>query len=187
MEIPFQIFAGSDTTATAIRSTMLHIMTTPHVYNALIKEIQDGIEQGVISNPITNEQGKKLPYLQAVIYEGLRMNAPFTGLVAKKVPEGGDTLNGLFVPSGTRIAHSIWSVLRNRAIFGEDVELFRPERFLISDTAKCAELKNTVELVFGYGRWRCAGVSVAFLELNKVFVQVSYTKLDALSRNFVRR
>lgn len=164
---------------------MLRIMTAPHVYQALLKEIEDGIEQGAISEPITNEEAKKLPYLQAVIYEGLRMHAPFTGIVAKEVPKGGDTLNGLFVPGGTRIAHSTWSVLRSRASFGDDFDLFRPERFLIADDAKRMELKNTVELVFGYGRWRCAGQSVAFLELNKVFVQVSYVKIDAVLVQFV--
>ncbi|KAH8673733.1 cytochrome P450 [Xylariales sp. PMI_506] len=172
MEIPFQIFAGSDTTATAIRVTMLYIITTPRVYAALTREIEDGVSRGVISSPVTNEEAKKLPYLQAVIYEGLRMNAPFTGLLAKEVPAGGDTLNGLFVPAGTRIAHSTWSLLRNQSVFGEDSELFRPERFLISDAHRATEMRNTVELAFGHGRWKCSGQAIALLELNKVFVEL---------------
>ncbi|KAI1842663.1 hypothetical protein JX266_011125 [Neoarthrinium moseri] len=172
MEVPFQIFAGSDTTATAIRSTMLHIVTSPRVYSTLVNEIMGGIKSGAISSPIANDEAKRLPYLQAVIYEGLRMNAPFTGLLAKEVPAGGDTINGLFVPAGTRIAHSIWSVLRSRDVFGDDAELFRPERFLTTDDSKRLELKSTVELAFGFGRWKCSGQSVAFLELNKVFVEL---------------
>lgn len=31
-----------------------------------------------------------------------------------------------------------------------------------------------MEMVFGYGRWMCAGNTVAFTELNKIFVEVSY-------------
>ena len=35
--------AGSDTTATAIRTTMLYIMTTPRIYTKLLQEISDAI------------------------------------------------------------------------------------------------------------------------------------------------
>jgi len=107
-----------------------------------------------------------------VIFEGLRIHAPFTGLIAKEVPAGGDTIHGEFVPGGTRIAHNTWAVLRRADIFGQDAELFRPERWLDSDTAKIDSMQRTTELVFGHGRWGCAGKIVAFLELNKVFVEV---------------
>lgn len=33
-------------------------------------------------------------------------------------------------------------------------------------------MERVTELVFGYGRWGSAGKSVAFTELNKVFVEV---------------
>jgi hypothetical protein len=33
-------------------------------------------------------------------------------------------------------------------------------------------MRRVAELVFGYGRWGCAGKMIAFLELNKVFVEV---------------
>lgn len=35
-------------------------------------------------------------------------------------------------------------------------------------------MTTVVEMVFGYGRWMCAGNTVAFTELNKIFVEVSY-------------
>jgi len=63
-EALFQILAGSDTTATAIRATLLHIITTPRVYQALKKEISEGIRYGKISKPITYDEARKLPYLQ---------------------------------------------------------------------------------------------------------------------------
>lgn len=67
-EALFQIIAGSDTTATAIRATVLYIITTPHVYQALKNEIAHGIRDGNISNPITYDEAKKLPYLQVCQY-----------------------------------------------------------------------------------------------------------------------
>lgn len=58
------IIAGSDTTASAIRVTMLHIMTCPQVYNKLKEEIRDAVIGGKVSSPIKFEEAKGLPYLQ---------------------------------------------------------------------------------------------------------------------------
>ncbi|ORY58587.1 cytochrome P450 [Pseudomassariella vexata] len=171
-EALFQIIAGSDTTATAMRGTMLNLMTAPHAYYTLQQEIDDAIAKGAVSNPAKADEGRQLPYLQAVIYEGLRINIPFSGLVSKKVPPRGDTILGHFVPGGTRIGHSTLSVQRSKSVFGDDADLFRPERWLHVNTETLNELKQHVELVFGYGRWGCSGKSVAFMELNKVYIEL---------------
>jgi cytochrome P450 len=39
-------------------------------------------------------------------------------------------LNGLFVPGGTRIGWCPWGICRNQKTFGEDADVFRPERWL---------------------------------------------------------
>lgn len=91
----------------------------------------------------------------------------------KEVPPGGDIIDGKFVPEGVRIASSNWAMTHKKSLFGQDAELFRPERWLEADETRAAEMRRTVELIFGYGRWTCAGKSIAFLELNKIFVEVS--------------
>ncbi|KAK1676158.1 cytochrome P450 [Colletotrichum godetiae] len=171
-EVLFQIVAGSDTTATAIRTTLLNLMTSPLAYCTLRSEIATAITQGHISSPITSEESKTLPYLQAIIYEGLRMCAPFTGLCAKETPAGGDTIDGRFIPGGTRIAQNVWGTLRRVDVFGKDADLFRPERWIEADEATKDKMQKTTEFAFGYGRWGCAGKNVAFLELNKVFFEL---------------
>lgn len=100
------------------------------------------------------------------------MQIPFSGLVMKEVPPGGDTIDGHFVPAGTRIAHNTLAVQRRRDIFGDDADVFQPERWLGIDAERRQLMMQTTELVFGYGRWGCSGKPVAFLELNKVFVEV---------------
>ncbi|KAJ0304863.1 hypothetical protein COL516b_005640 [Colletotrichum fioriniae] len=115
---------------------------------------------------------KEEPDMLAIIYEGLRMCAPFTGLCAKEVPAGGDTIDGRFIPGGTRIAQNVWGTLRRVDVFGKDADLFRPERWIEADAATRDKMQKTTELAFGYGRWGCAGKNVAFLELNKVFVEL---------------
>lgn len=67
-----QVIAGSDTTATAIRSTMLYIITTPRVYQRLKEDIRSAMASGNASSPITNVEAKRLPYFQVSNDSGLR-------------------------------------------------------------------------------------------------------------------
>lgn len=118
-----------------------------------------------------------MPYLQSVIKEGLRIWPPAVGLMAKKVPPDGDTINGMYVPGGTRIGYGGFSVLRNKKIWGEDADVFRPERWLEGEKIKDLEL--ALEVVFNAGRYQCLGKNVALMELNKVFVEVSLSSSDS--------
>lgn len=173
-EALLQIVAGSDTTATAIRATLLHIISSPKAHRALQAEIDAGIASGAISSPIKDSEARKLPYLQACIKEGLRIWPPVTGVMTKTVPEGGDTLDGYFVPGGTEVGYNAWGLQRIKSIYGDDVSMFRPERWLEAGPDQLKEMTRTVELVFVYGKWQCPGKDVAAIELNKVFVEVSY-------------
>ncbi|KAK6200812.1 hypothetical protein LQW54_009476 [Pestalotiopsis sp. IQ-011] len=170
-ETLIQIVAGSDTTATAIRSTMLYLMTTPRVYSRLGAEIREAVASGV-SKPITVDQAKKLPYLQAVIWEGLRMRPPAIYGFYKVIPPGGDHIQGKFIPGGTAVGFNMPAMMRQERIFGSDVQLFRPERFLECSEHKKTEMSRTVDLAFGYGRWMCAGKTLALVELHKIFFEL---------------
>lgn len=147
---------------------MLHLMTNPRVFAALRAEIDDS----QTSSPIKTAEAKKLPYLQAVIKEGLRIFPPVTGLMSKVVPPGGDTINSLYIPEGTKIGYCAWGVFRDKKIWGEDADVFYPERWLEGSSEKIQMQESTLELIFGYGRWQCLGKNVAMIELDKVFVEV---------------
>jgi cytochrome P450 len=131
------------------------------------------IRNAPISNPITNAEARKLSYLQAVIKEGLRIYPPVAGLMLKEVPAGGDTVKGFYVPEGTEIGWSTLGLMRNVKIWGEDADVFRPERWFEGTPEEIRRKEMDVEMVFGYGRYQCLGKNVAYLELNKVFVEVS--------------
>lgn len=47
-------------------------MTTPRVYVKLKAEIKAALDEGTVTSPIQMDQALNLPYLQAVVYEGLR-------------------------------------------------------------------------------------------------------------------
>jgi cytochrome P450 len=168
--------AGSITTAAAIRYTLLALISTPAAYASLQKEIDDNVASGRISTQIiTDAEAQALPYLQAVICEGLRMWPPTTGLGSKQVPKGGDVICGYRVPEGTQIAHNFSGVMRLKSIWGEDADVFRPERWLEAGAEGEGRLKvmnSVVDLDFGSGKYQCLGKRIALMELNKIFFEV---------------
>jgi cytochrome P450 len=171
-ETVVQIIAGSDTSATAIRSTLLFIITNPLVYRRLQAEIDAGIKDGSISSPITHEEARKLPYLQACIREGLRLWPPATA-VLPKISTKDQVVCGVHIPAGTHVGWAPFSYLRNKETFGDDADLFKPERWLDIDPAKYRAMDQTVMMEFASGsRWECLGKTVAQIELNKTYVEV---------------
>jgi cytochrome P450 len=101
------------------------------------------------------------------------MRPPAPGLYPKSVPPQGDVIHGKYIPGGTAIGMNTGSLVRSKTLFGEDAHFFRPERFVKADDAKRAEMERNTEMVFGYGRWMCAGKPVAFMEIHKVLFEVS--------------
>ena len=153
-------------------ATVLHIASSPQTYNKLIAEIDAAETAHQKSSPIISDaQARTLPFLQACIKEGLRIQPPSSGLALKETPPGGDTICGVFVPEGTRVGVSSWAMQRSKTVFGPDADTFRPERWL-EDGPRRRDMDRSVELVFASGRYTCLGRPLALLELNKFFVEV---------------
>ena len=94
------VAAGSDTTALSLSTVIYHLAKKPEKRKILRQELQDCERKGLISAPITYKESQKLPYLQAVIKEALRIH-PATGqMLARIVPDGGAWLCGRFFPAG---------------------------------------------------------------------------------------
>lgn len=94
------IFAGSDTTSITLNAIFYYVLKDEGVLRRLRCEIDEAIQTGQASDPITFTQAQKLPYLQAVIKEGMRMHSA-TGLpMWRVVPKGGAILSGVLFPAG---------------------------------------------------------------------------------------
>ncbi len=123
--------AGSDTTATAVRAIFLFLMTNPRVLGKLRTEISESLGAFKLGSPmISDTQARAMPYLQAVVREGLRMHPPVVGLQSKEVPHGGDRWKGAYLPAGTNVSYCYWGMMRRADIWGNDASEFRPERWL---------------------------------------------------------
>ena len=82
----------------SLTAAIFYLATSPQVFNKLRAEIQHAENDSGLDDPITFEQAQKLPFLQAVIKEALRL-WPATGLpMWRVVQEPGATIAGKFFP-----------------------------------------------------------------------------------------
>lgn len=170
-----QILAGADSAATCIRMTLLFLLVNPRAYQNLRTEISCFIKAGKVSFPVVrNNEASKMPYLQACIKESLRLWVPLNGLNTKVAPAEGIEVKGIHIPGGTEVAHAHHSMMRRREIFGENADIFYPERWLGDCGDALQKRREDVwHLSFSHGRFACLGKPIALMELNKVFVEVS--------------
>ena len=184
-EIFEQILAGSDTTASGLRVIMLYTMTHPRVYAKLQSEIDAVVKAGkapLSPGVISDSTARQLPYLGAVVREAFRVHPPVVNLFPRVVPKGGDTVTvdgkSYYLPGGATIGYAAWSMHRNnKALYGEDAHVFRPERWLIPDSdldgkERLARMIKTNDMIFGYGRWQCLGKAIAMIEIHKTVFEL---------------
>jgi cytochrome P450 len=171
------IGAGSDTTAITLSSIFYHLMKHPLSFQRLRDEIDTAAKEGRISDPIKFSEAQDLPYLQAVMKEGLRIH-PATGLPMQRlVPAEGITISGYFIPAGSSVGINAWAAHRNTQVFGADAEEWRPERWL---EGRNGEMEKYF-FSFGMGSRTCIGKNISLLEMSKLVPQLVrnfYFELD---------
>lgn len=133
------IFAGSDTTAIAMRSIVDNLLRHPEAKAKLRAELDKAVEEGQLDWPVRYAQASKLPFFTACVKEGMRLH-PSVGLhLPRIVPAGGCQIAGQYFPAGSCVGVNPTVLHRNEAIFGEKPNEFRPERWL--DAAKVSEME----------------------------------------------
>jgi cytochrome P450 len=152
--------------------TMLALLTNPPVYSKLQAEIDAYYADKPSDHIISYSDTKTLPYLQAVIREGMRLWPPAAGLMTKEVPKGGDILHGHFLPGGTEVGQIMVGIGRGPELWGADAEVFRPERWLDVEAEKREEMVMASDINFSSGKYLCLGKSVALMEVGKLLSEV---------------
>lgn len=167
--------AGADSTATALRCTLFYLITNHVAWNTLratIDKAWDSSDTFIPAKSLVD-----IPYLQAVIKEGLRMWPPLTGTRVKVAPAQGWVIGDKYIPGGTEVGQCVWGLRHDTVVFGLDVAQFRPGRWLEAEADQLQKMEDAVSTVFGNGRHRCLGRTIAFLELNKVIAEVKYLQI----------
>lgn len=95
------VFAGSDTTAIALRAIIYFLCRHLPAMAKLVGEIDNADRQGLLSQSISyNEATTSLQYLGAVVKEAIRLHSSVGFLMERHVPPQGTTICGQYTPGG---------------------------------------------------------------------------------------
>uniref|UniRef100_A0A0W0F5Y3 Cytochrome p450 n=1 Tax=Moniliophthora roreri TaxID=221103 RepID=A0A0W0F5Y3_MONRR len=144
---------GYDTSLTAIEWLIVAMLAFPDVQRKVQAEIDAVIGQARIP---TLADMENLPYMRAVVKEVLRWRPP--------VPLGDDIYEGYHIPKGSWIIPNILAMNHDPGTYGQDPDVFRPERFLNEDGTHKEpppDTKDEGHYSFGFGRRICPGRHLA--------------------------
>ncbi|KAL8665788.1 MAG: hypothetical protein Q9202_001910 [Teloschistes flavicans] len=162
------IVAGSETCGTVLSGTTNYLTKSPEALRKLTEEVRSRFGR---EEDMTFVSLAELPYLNAVIAEGLRLCPPSSSGLSHVVPPAGDTVCGDWLPEGTIVSVHQWSLYRSRARFCRPDE-FLPERWLPEAKADPSSPFFNDDLsavqAFSVGIWSCIGKQLAYGELRVV-------------------
>ncbi|KAF2246979.1 cytochrome P450 [Trematosphaeria pertusa] len=162
------IVAGSDGTISVLNGTMYHLVRNPDEMALLAAEIRNAFKT---EDVINLSALRDLPYLKAVLNEGMRMCNPTPVGAPRIVPPGGGMVSGERLPEGTFVnVHSL-TVSRSPKLW-YDSDAFRPERWLDSKSPEFEMDQQNAIQPFGVGPRSCAGRLLAWAEMRLILARL---------------
>ncbi|KAL2906861.1 Cytochrome P450 89A2 [Bienertia sinuspersici] len=157
--------AGTDTTSTALQWIMANLVKYPKIQAKLFEEIKGVI--GEEAAEVREDELSKMPYLKAIILEGLRRHPPGHFVLPHTVTHDTE-LAGYTVPKNAVINFMVADINLDPKVWEDPME-FKPERFLFNE-GSCEEFDFTGSreikmMSFGAGRRICPGLGLAVLHL----------------------
>ncbi|CAJ0582708.1 unnamed protein product, partial [Mesorhabditis spiculigera] len=148
------LLAGYETTSTALGFATWLLARHPDVQQKLYEELMALPDPEQIHQYY--DQVMRLPYLNAVYKEALRLFPPITFFVNRTCTRDCE-IGGVLYTRGTQVGIPIWNILRSSDVW-EKPNDFIPERFLDAPTNPFAWLP------FGAGPRSCIGMRFAQME-----------------------
>jgi cytochrome P450 len=160
-------FAGNDTTSSMLSWTYVFLNRYPSILAKLRKELDDifgpdtspeDVAKQIQANPKLLNQ---LEYTLAVVRETLRLEPP--AQMIRQAPATGYEVitrsgNSYFLEPGLSILINSYQMARNKQIWGEDAEEFKPERFMTGSIP-------TAFMTFSKRPRDCIGTNLAYMEV----------------------
>lgn len=117
------------------------------------------------------DQAVSLPYFQACITEAMRMT-PVIGIsLPRTVPSEGLDIGEYHASPGDVVGMNPWIVHRDKELFGEDADVYRPERYIEASESH-RHAMEAMSLSFGGPSRSCPGRYLAWLALSKTVAAI---------------
>lgn len=153
------IFRGTDTTALLTEWVMAELVLHQDIQTKLREELKSA----ATGSTLADADVAKLPYLQAVIKETLRVHPPGPLLSWARLSTSDVQLsNGMVIPANTTAMVNMWAITHDPHVWA-DPHVFMPERF--SEGVDNVDVRGgDLRLApFGAGRRVCPGKNLGLV------------------------
>lgn len=167
---------GTDTTSTTLEWIMANIVKYPNIQAKLFDEIRRVI--GPDAEQVEEEDLPKIPYVKAVVLEGLRRHPPGHFVLPHSVTQDVE-LGGYVAPKNAIINFAVAEMGWDSKVWEDPME-FKPERFMLANGQVEFDLTGNREIKmmpFSAGRRVCPGMGLAIL-IMEYFVANLVWKFD---------
>ncbi|KAJ5116805.1 hypothetical protein N7456_001153 [Penicillium angulare] len=163
------MFGGSGTTATTFVYLLWAVLQRPDVVQKLQSELDAAFPDNQPPDSVTCG---KLPYLQAVLNETLRVY-PATIAVLPRTATVDTIVDGIPVPRGTNVATQNLTIHRDPQTF-QNPDSFIPERWIEGNNTQMKEGLTP----FSVGPRKCIGSNLAEMEL-RLLISAFFLRFEA--------
>jgi len=178
------LLAGHETTSNSMSFMLWELAKHQDVQACLRREIESAraANDGAL---FAADDFDGMPYLQAVVKELFRFHAPVYHIMRRSGEDdvlplfepiktkSGTLITDLPVPEGTNLVLSFAAYNRNKKIWGNDADVFRPERWLEEKERVGPNVGGYSNLLtFSAGPRKCIGVRFAVLEMQTLLVEL---------------
>lgn len=159
--------AGTETSTNTTEWALTELIVHPDKMMKLRNEIAESVRA---KGRIEESELLKLPYLQAVVKETMRLHLAVPFLVPHKT-ETTVNLNGYEIPQNTQVLVNAWAIARDPNSWKNPTS-FKPERFLDSEVDFKGQ--HFSFLPFGSGRRMCPGIPLAHRVVSLMIASLVY-------------
>lgn len=140
-------------------ASLVYGVELPVRHPAVLERMEREIDTVIGDRPVEPEDFDRLPYMQAVLSESLRVEHPAHVLLPKRTVED-CVVGGYRIPAGTLVIVAM-RALHRRAEHWDEPEAFRPERWLGENPVGTSRCPHHAYIPFGNGPHYCRGAGVA--------------------------
>ncbi|XP_027925138.1 cytochrome P450 81E8-like [Vigna unguiculata] len=143
------VLAGTDTSAVTLEWAMTNLLNQPEILKKAKREIDTHIGQNRLVDEVDIP---KLPYIQSIVYETLRLH-PAAPMLVPHFSSEDCTIGDYNLPQNSILLVNAWAIHRDPNLWSDPTH-FKPERF--ENESEANKL-----LPFGLGRRACPGSNLA--------------------------
>ncbi|KAL3476707.1 cytochrome P450 [Aspergillus californicus] len=163
------IITGSDTSGVAMANAFYYLAKHPSVYKKLQEEVDGALPTNSQSADFSNERLRRIPYLEAVINETLRLKPAVPSGQPRLTPPEGIQIDEVWIPGDTIVVIPQYVLQRDERNFPSADE-FIPERWIDQEKLLVHE---EAFFPFQIGRYGCVGKQFALMEMRVVLARIA--------------